>query len=223
MTFIELLLVIVIVAVLIALLFPALQNVAENGRRVKCASNLRQCGAALFSYAADHAGSLPPAGSDGPADPLDTYSTDLVNDLTPYIDFRVWQCPEITAPTIDSSANTGFISQRCSYQYLPYHTPISGPVNSGKLSDQTASTVLMQDIIYFYFPSNAWRSNHSTGGIYTTNTYPTNPSFATYFGGAPKGMNSLFGDGHVMWLDLYTMEPGWIYWGTAKTPVLATN
>jgi prepilin-type N-terminal cleavage/methylation domain-containing protein len=59
-TLIELLAAIAILALLAALLSPAVQHGLLAGRRAACASNMRQIGLALHAYAHDHDGRLPP-------------------------------------------------------------------------------------------------------------------------------------------------------------------
>jgi prepilin-type N-terminal cleavage/methylation domain-containing protein/prepilin-type processing-associated H-X9-DG protein len=72
-TFIELLVVIAIIALLAALLLPALSSAQAKGRKTVCLSNLRQIGLSIIAYAADNDGKIPY----GPKAPPFTSPNDL--------------------------------------------------------------------------------------------------------------------------------------------------
>ena len=58
-TLVELLVVIGIIAVLLAILLPAVSRAREQGRQIVCANNERQIAAAIFMYVNDNQGKLP--------------------------------------------------------------------------------------------------------------------------------------------------------------------
>lgn len=91
-TLVELLVVIGIIAILAALLFPSLANAKSKANSIKCLSNLRQLDMALVMYAGDHDGSFP-ARRESPGA--------WMNVLLPYYkDPSIIKCPSDNFPWI---------------------------------------------------------------------------------------------------------------------------
>jgi prepilin-type N-terminal cleavage/methylation domain-containing protein/prepilin-type processing-associated H-X9-DG protein len=87
-TLIELVAVILIIAVLIALLLPAVQSAREDARRIQCVNNLTQIGIALESYEATYQ-VLPPGSINarGPIiESLSEYQYSWITQILPYFD-----------------------------------------------------------------------------------------------------------------------------------------
>ena len=63
-TLIELLTVIAVIAILAAILLPAVGKVRARGQQGKCVSNLRQLAVAASAYASDHKGPIKAANDD---------------------------------------------------------------------------------------------------------------------------------------------------------------
>ena len=98
-TLIELLVVIVIIAILIALLFPAITMVLRSSRSMKCQSNLRQQGLALTAYALENNDAVAPA-------KLDT-DHHWFNILAPYYGVRENAAKKGTSTNADIMAAKG--------------------------------------------------------------------------------------------------------------------
>ena len=102
-TLIELLVVIAIIAILAALLLPALVSAREKGRQAVCISNLHQIGMAFRAYGDDNNGYWPPPNSGGTLTvPYGTGSYPFPkfwNWLIPYVpdlttkNSTMWHCP----------------------------------------------------------------------------------------------------------------------------------
>jgi prepilin-type N-terminal cleavage/methylation domain-containing protein/prepilin-type processing-associated H-X9-DG protein len=137
-TLVELLVVIAIIAILAALLLPAMAAAKANGKRIACISNLRQIGVAVRAYSLDYNG-LIPYGPQAPAfiSPEDFYpSTGAPTSLislasgapvglglmlqgTLASQPRVLFCPGSDQPLNDTAqlAQVGVGQAQCSYYY----------------------------------------------------------------------------------------------------------
>ncbi len=144
-TLIELLVVIGVIAVLIALLLPAVQQAREAARQTQCRNNLKQLGLALMNYENSH-GVLPPGMIDDNNAPNGGLTTGFVM-LLPYIErsdlfdaynTRVGERPNPVVPNDKDIPTTDF-----QYAY-------DGPVWANVVN----STVIQREIATFFCPSN---------------------------------------------------------------------
>src|SRR6184192_2824339 len=93
-TLIELLIVIAIIAILAAILFPVFARAREGARRTSCISNVSQLGKSMMMYVQDYDGTFPPrmpsppAGSAFPCRPCRT------------IDWRPYALPYIKSDKV---------------------------------------------------------------------------------------------------------------------------
>jgi prepilin-type processing-associated H-X9-DG protein/prepilin-type N-terminal cleavage/methylation domain-containing protein len=203
-TLVELLAVIGIIALLIAMLLPALSRAREQAKTVQCMAQLRSLGQAFMLYANNNRGQLPVwSGIQNAGDtrvPPDSPGLGWMEQLEPYhakVDSMVYRCPSFTT---DRAYSNYFIAARYSYSV--------GRSNI-KLTDIKLSTmyVLSGDCTTQRFYPAPW-------GIQVDNPDDVDKDDATQpcllfrdeAGGRNvhiTGNNVLFADGHVTTLPGY--------------------
>jgi len=197
---IELIVVIGIIAILIALLLPAITMVRDHAKQVKCAAQLRGLGQAFANYAVAFKGAYPAAsgwviyggGSQGDNEDPGPGWTEQLEPYYAKVSTGVFHCPSFD----DQSLINYFMETR----YLI----LNGRPLSWKSSDFSSSSnfVLSGDCsnINCYVPPNGDNNNHTQDDCDKDSARWNNVAFFGEEGGRNihrAGNNVLFADFHV--------------------------
>ena len=173
-TMVELMVVVAIIGILIAILVPALAAAYRHAQNLDCQNNLRQIAAAVFNYAADYKGSIPPCKYTGTSslywcnllvkgNYLSADDTSQLGATEPSSKASVLRCP---------LATDVFVAEGDSIAYPATNQGVDKAQGTARLGNTTGTTKTTVDCSYY------WNGYTANAGNITDVKYKRFPSVA---------------------------------------------
>ena len=240
-TLIELLVVIAIIAILAAMLLPALNKARDKARAIKCLNNQNQFGTAFISYADSNDGQIPCASFSGNASPYWMHNLVETGLLPGRVDAGdnisvsaqgIWNCPA-------NGEQTRYFGSKALRAEMSYGANgfASFNKNTGTNNFETYDGFLGAKISQIKSPStkyammdaSSYRLDYHTNSgkvqeTDTAGTWPNGVEFVDYR--HSNGVNILYSDGHAA-ANIGIVYGGHpfrnTYWRARKTPGTSDN
>jgi len=225
---IELLVVVAIIAVLVAMLLPAVQGARAQGQKVSCLSQMRQVGLAFQMYTMDFSGRYPAAFISH----TNRWFHQLVLHLGSGADPNLWSINDAAPKVLQCPGRRGFGSR---YNSMYYGPNTSAPYGQMLYGFGRLGSGGMFNYQGYHASENDFEAANTHSGfaldrwvMVFESTGPGNcGSFHTWYTCHPKGSNVLTADGSAhfwpidipdemaQWMEDVNLpgSPWWYYWG----------